>query len=155
MLEQIGKSANDLAVRHVERLATCAQNPDALECLWSIQGSLTMMHSSDAGEDVEPADAGAILTHRAFETLHTQQVLFVLRTYGLLIRLADLILIEHPDNAPAISARSEAKQALRAEIAAIEARTHLVPVSLDVVTGFQMRSIFICADALAAPDSGV
>jgi hypothetical protein len=149
LLEQIARRANEFALRHAERLATAELSVDAQECLWAIEGSLSMMHASDAGEEIEPDDADSILTLRAFETLHSQQALFVLRTYALFLRLANLILVDAPGNDAALNTRREAREALWLELAVIEGRTQFSPVPLGVTTGFQMNSVFVCAEALA------
>jgi len=149
LLRRIASTARDVAVRHVDKLAREASTPDAKECLWALERGLQMMPSSQPPPvEAIPSDDVMLSTHE-FELVHTEQALFVLRTYGLIIRLANLILDGDPTNSPALHARGEAQDALRQELSVIETRTQFVPNPLSVVTDFQMQSIFVCADALS------
>jgi hypothetical protein len=150
MLRKIAASACHVASRHLRAFESCKLTPDAEEVLWAIQLGLVMMPTAGPDSDPLPAHDGAALSLQEFETQHTEQALFALRTYGLLVRLADLVLSDRPGSPIALQARDDARESLRREIAEIEVRSTLVPVSLDVMTGFQMRAIFVCADALAA-----
>jgi hypothetical protein len=147
LLRVIAAKAREIAVRHVELPAPTASIPDAKECLWALERGLQMMPASQAHSAPTPADDQMLSKHE-FELLHTEQALFVLRTYGLIVRLANLILVGDPANRNALRARKEAHDALRHELALIESRTVFVPIPLSVVTEFQMQSIFVCADAL-------
>jgi hypothetical protein len=148
-LRRIASTARDIAVRHVEKVAKDASTPDAKECLWALERGLQMMPASQPPSvEAMPSD-DAMLSKHEFELVHTEQALFVLRTYGLIVRLANLILDGDPSNSRALHARAEAQNALRHELSVIETRTQFVSNPLSVVTDFQMQSIFVCADALS------
>jgi hypothetical protein len=154
MLDAIAARATDMARRHVAAFRQLALSPDATECFCALSDGLKMMPSADAGPSRIDAGEDVMLTRHEFELQHTRPVLFALRTCGLLLSMANAVLAVDPDNPFAHAAADEARQAIRHEVAAIEARTALDPVPLRVFTEFQMQSIFACARALQAPDVG-
>jgi len=150
MLGTLTAKARELARSLLPSLAPVALAPDAKECLWSLERGLQMMPSAEAPGTGQCAQSDRKLSRHDFELMHTEQALFALRTYGLILRLASLILIDQPAHPGALQAHREAQDSLKAEMAVIEARTRFVPVPLEVVTDFQLQSIFICAEALTA-----
>jgi hypothetical protein len=153
MLRTLVKTTRDIANRHARAFATCALPPDAQEFLWALEGSLKMMPVDQDQGDQQGKDQDDILSVRDFDELYTHHALHVLRTLGYLLGLSRVLLLEQPENVAALEAQHEVREALGPEVAAIEARTTLVPVPLDVLTGFQMRAVFVCADALATAGS--
>lgn len=159
MIDAVAAKVRDFAFRHAESFAKCPLNPDAKDYLAAIQGSLAMMPSSKNGKqgaDLEgqvSAGDAVMLSHREFEIFHTEHVLFALRTYGYFLGLARAVLDEDPDNATALLAQAEGQALLSAEIASIEEHSTLNPLPMDVITGFQMQAIFVCAEALNAESS--
>ena len=101
------------------------------------------------GPATESAD-DRILSRHEFELMHTQHALFVLRTYGLLLSLANQVLLACPQDAAAQATRQESLTALHRELTRLEARSRLAPVPVRVMSGLQMAAIFVCADALRA-----
>jgi hypothetical protein len=93
---------------------------------------------------------GVFYTLSQFELLHTQYGLFVLRTYGLLLSLANQELLARPHDAAARATRQQSMAALHEELTRLEERSRLTPVPIRVMSGLQMAAIFICADALSA-----
>jgi hypothetical protein len=148
LLRHIASKAREVAVRHVDTLARAAAMPDEQECYWALERGLQMMPASQS----EPLDAAPVedrmLSRHEFELMHTEQALFILRTYGLINRAANLILTHDPENVAVVRAREDSRNALLQELAALESRSKFVAVPLSVVTEFQIRSIFVCADAL-------
>jgi hypothetical protein len=149
LLRSISGHAREIALRHIEALSAEASTPDERECFWAFERGLKMMPSPQSGSLEPSAKNDRTLSHHEFELMHTEQVLFVLRTYGQMARLATLILDRDPNNGSARSAGQESRNAIHRELAVIQTRTAFVPVPLAVMTDFQMQSIFICADALA------
>jgi hypothetical protein len=150
-LREMAAAARKLALTHAARYTESSLGPDARECLWALEAGLKMMPASDAGAAATATTAAEdmhILSRHEFELHHTHDALFVLRTYGLLLSLANQILLERPDDAAALYTRKEATAALRREVERLESRSTLVPVPVRVMTGLQMAAVFVCADAL-------
>jgi hypothetical protein len=82
--------------------------------------------------------------------MHTQHALFALRTYGLLLSLANQVLLARPQDAAARATRQESLTALHRQLTRLETRSSLAPVPIRVMSGLQMAAIFVCADALRA-----
>jgi hypothetical protein len=141
---------HDLVLRYAEPFMDRALSPDAQEYLWAIQGASRMSPPPEnAHPQQEPGDAD-ILSLRDFEDKHTHQALFVLRTQGYLLGLSRAVLKEQPDDVMALETLRVMQTSLKREVAALEARSTLKPLPLDVLTGFQMQAIFICAEALVS-----
>lgn len=155
MIDVIAGKVRAFAARQAARFEQCPLNADAQDYLAAIRGSLAMMPSSEnSPHPPATADGEAILSRREFEIFQTEHVLFALRTYGYFLGLARAVLAQQPDNAIALQAQAEGRALLQGEIAAIERHSTLTPLPLDVITGFQMRAIFVCADALNAGEAG-
>ena len=147
-LDAITAAASDMAARYHDHFEKeTALPPNAEECLLALAGSLKMMPSSETGGAGPAGDI--VLTRRQFESMHTRQVLFALRTYGLLLSLANIVLAETPGHRIARSAAAEAKQALAREIELVESHSTLTPVPLATFTRLQLDSILACARALS------
>jgi hypothetical protein len=76
--------------------------------------------------------------------------LHVLRTQAYVLGLSRSVLAEHPNDALAREAEQVVSRSLRREVEQIHACTSLVPVPVEMMTGFQMQAVFTCADALTA-----
>lgn len=144
-LRAMADGAQELACRHISRFRESDLTPDALECWLALEERLrlttTQAPTTESGGD-------RILSRHEFDLMHTQNALLVLRTYGLLLSLANQVLLAHPQNAAARATRQESLTALQREITRLEARSRLVPVPIRVMSGLQMAAIFACADAL-------
>ena len=144
-LRSMADGAQELARRHLPRFRESDLTPDALECLWALEEGLRL--TATQAPTTESA-GDRILSRHEFDLMHTQNALLVLRTYGLLLSLANQVLLAHPQNAAARATRQESLTALQREITTLEARSRLVPVPIRVMSGLQMAAIFACADAL-------
>lgn len=148
-LREMASAARKLALAHAARYTESSLAPDARECLWALEAGLKMMPASDDGSPVATGISDKhILSRHEYELHHTHDALFVLRTYGLLLSLANQVLLERPNDATALETRKETKAALHREVERLESRSTLVPVPVRVMTGLQMAAVFVCADAL-------
>lgn len=147
-LRKLSATAREIVVRQVADFPEADLGPDAKECLWALQEGLKMMPASGPAATKDESSWNSVLSRRDFDLVHTRQALYVLRSYGLLHRLALLVLGEEPGNSAALTVRATASAAIRRELAVIEARTAFTPIPIEVLTSMQMRSIFVCADAL-------
>lgn len=141
-------AADELCRRHLCRFRESDLAPDARECWWALEERLRIMPAQ--GPATESADDDRMLSRHEFELLHTQHALLILRTYGLLLSLANQVLLACPQDAAAQATRQESLTALHRELTRLEARSRLVPVPIRVMSGLQMAAIFVCADALRA-----
>lgn len=114
---------------------------------WALEERLRVMPVQ--GPPTESGD-DRILSRHEFELMHTQHALLVLRTYGLLLSLANQVLLARPQDAAAQTTRQESLTVLHRALTRLEARSRLVPVPIRVMSGLQMAAIFVCADALGA-----
>jgi hypothetical protein len=152
-LRAMSARARELVVSHVDAIPDADLGPDAWECRWALQAGLKMMpasgdHASEhAGE--APAGGDAMLSRRDYDLVHARQALYVCRSYGLLHRLATLVLDDHPGHALALLMRRAASGALGFELAALAKHTDFNPIPVATLTTLQIRAIFTCADALA------
>lgn len=150
LLAAVAARVSELAGRYCAAFTGTALPPDGQECLHALADSLRLMPPAHTGQAAaQPGDKVMLSRHR-FEMLHTRHVLFTLRSCGLLLSLAKLVLAANPGHAIACSAADEAGQLLEQELAALETHSTLTPVPLEVFTAFQMQSIFVCAQALNA-----
>jgi hypothetical protein len=148
-LRSMSAAASEAALRHVEGFAGLAIGPDAQECLSALHEGLKMIPAAGPAPEVTAAAARRVLSRREFELHHTRPALFVLRTYGLLHRLASLVLLEEPGHPQATRALEETQAALRRETALLEGHTTFAPVPVEATSRLQMQAIFACAAALA------
>lgn len=144
-LRAMADGAQELACRHMPRFRESDLTPDALECWWALEERLRLTPTQAPTTESE---GDRILSRHELDFMHTQNALLVLRTYGLLLSLANQVLLAHPQNAAARATRQESLAALQREITRLEARSRLVPVPIRVMSGLQMAAIFACADAL-------
>ena len=144
-LHEMMVAAGNLARRHISRYSEFDLPPDARECWWALEATMRMMPAQTSAPGPE---SDRILSRHEFELLHTQSALFILRTHGLLLSLANQVLLARPHDAVAGATRLETRTELHREIARLEARSTLAPVPVRVMTGLQMEAIFVCADAL-------
>ena len=144
-LRAMADGAQELACRHISRFRESDLTPDALECWWALEERLRLTPTQAPTTESE---GDRILSRHELDFMHTQNALLVLRTYGLLLSLANQVLLAHPQNAEARATRQESLTALQREITRLEARSRLVPVPIRVMSGLQMAAIFACADAL-------
>jgi hypothetical protein len=146
-LRAMSVAAHELVRCQMSRYDASDLAPDAQECWWALEEGLKMM--SAQGSEAESED-DRILSRHEFELMHTQNALFILRNHGLLLSLANQVLLARPQDPAALATREEALTALRREVARLEARSTLAPVPVRVMSGLQMAAIFVCADALRA-----
>lgn len=144
-LREMMVAASDLASRHVPQYREFDLAPDARECWWALEATSRMV---PAQTTAQAAEGDRILSRHEFELMHTQNALFILRTHGLLLSLANQVLLARPQDAVARATRQETRTELYREIARLEARSTLAPVPVRVMSGLQMAAIFVCADAL-------
>ena len=144
-LRAMADGARELARCHLSRFRESDLTPDALECWWALEESLRLTPTQAPTTESE---GDRILSRHELDLMYTQNALLVLRTYGLLLSLANQVLLAHPQNAAARATRQESLTALQREITRLEARSRLVPVPIRVMSGLQMAAIFACADAL-------
>lgn len=144
-LHEMIVAASNLASRHVPRYRESDLAPDARECWWALEASSRMVPAQTTAQG---AEGDRILSRHEFELMHTQNALFILRTHGLLLSLANQVLLARPQDAVARATRQETLTELCRELAKLEARSTLAPVPVRVMSGLQMAAIFVCADAL-------
>jgi hypothetical protein len=144
-LRAMADAAQELARRHISRFRESDLTPDARECWWALEERLRLTPTQSPTTESE---GDRILSRHELDLMHTQNALLVLRTYGLLLSLANQVLLAHPQNTAARATRQESLTALQRELTRLEARSRLVPVSIRVMSGLQMAAIFACADAL-------
>lgn len=135
----------ELARRHISRFRESDLTPDARECWWALEERIRLAPTQSPTTESED---NRILSRHEFELMHTQNALLVLRTYGLLISLANQVLLTSPHDARAQATRQESLTALHRELTVLQSRSKLVPVPIRVMSGVQMAAIFACADAL-------
>ncbi len=144
-LREMMVAARDLASRHFSQYHEFELTPDARECWWALEAISTTLPTQIPAPDLE---GDRILSRHEFELMHTQNALFILRTHGLLLSLANQVLLARPQDAVAWATRQETRTELYREIAKLEARSTLAPIPVRVMSGLQMAAIFVCADAL-------
>jgi hypothetical protein len=144
-LRAMADAAGEFGRRHLSRFCESDLAPDARECWWALEERLKVVPPH--GPATEPGD-DSILSRHEFELMHTQYALLVLRTYGLLLSLANQVLLARPQDTAAQATRQESLTVLHRELTRLEARSKLAPVPIRVMSGLQMAAIFVCADAL-------
>jgi hypothetical protein len=150
MLRQLVERTAGMARAYATLFAAHALPPDAQEFLWAMEGSLKMAPSGDENGKAASQDEDAILPRRDLDELYTHHALHVLRTQAYVLGLSRSVLAEHPNDALAREAEQVVSRSLQSEVEQIHACTSLVPVSVEMMTGFQMQAVFTCADALTA-----
>ena len=148
-LRKLSSSARDIVVRHIADFPEADLGPDAKECLWALQEGLKMLPASGPETSPDAVSGQCMLSRRDFDLAHTRQALYVLRSYGLLHRLASLVLGNEADNVAALRAQAVTAAAIRLELAVLAEHTTFTPIPIEVLTSMQMRAIFVCAEALA------
>jgi hypothetical protein len=144
-LREMMVAASGLASRHLSQYPEFDLTPDARECWWALEATSRMIPAQIPAPGPE---GDRILSRHEFELMHTQNALFILRTHGLLLSLANQVLLARPQDAVARATHQETRTELYREIARLEARSTLAPVPVRVMSGLQMAAIFVCADAL-------
>jgi hypothetical protein len=144
-LRAIADAGQELARRHISRFCESDLTPDARECWWALEERLRLTPTQSPTTESEE---DRILSRHEFECVHTQNALLVLRTYGLLLSLANQVLLASPHDAAARATREESLTALHREITRLQSRSKLAPVPVRVMSGLQMAAVFACADAL-------
>ncbi len=148
-LHRIRAATGATVSRHVEALATAVETPDGEELVSALRESVRFMPDvAGAGDKLEPGERVRILSMREYCVRHVQHALFAIRPYGLLIRLAHILLKTDPHNAAARSALAEGRENLDKELMLIEGHAPLTPVALSTLSSVQMNAIFACAEEL-------